>query len=152
MPMQETRVWSLAQEDPLDEEAATHSSTLVWRITWTEESGTLQSMGLQRLGHNSATEHTQTVLDTMDFSTGLGVLVLDERGHRRCLLFVCKIFSQSPNYFLSHRFNAGPPRWLRRPNVCLQCRRPGFNPWVGKIPWRRKWQPTAVFLVGESYG
>ena len=32
----------------------------------------------------------------------------------------------------------------------LQCRRPGLNPWVGKIPWRRAWQPTPVFLPGES--
>ena len=37
-------------------------------------------------------------------------------------------------------------------SVCLQCRRPGFDPWVGKIPWRGKWQPTAVFLLGESHG
>ena len=36
--------------------------------------------------------------------------------------------------------------------VCLQCRRPGFDPWVGKIPWRRKWQPTPVFLPGKSHG
>ena len=34
----------------------------------------------------------------------------------------------------------------------LQCRRPGFNPWVGKIPWRRKWQPTLVLLPGEFHG
>ena len=34
----------------------------------------------------------------------------------------------------------------------MQCRRPGFGPWVGKIPWRRQWQPTPVFLPGESYG
>ena len=34
--------------------------------------------------------------------------------------------------------------------VCVQCRRPGFNPWVRKIPWRRKWQPTPVSLPGES--
>ena len=33
-----------------------------------------------------------------------------------------------------------------------QCRRCGFNPWVGKIPWRRKWQPPPVFLPGESHG
>ena len=36
--------------------------------------------------------------------------------------------------------------------LCLQCRRPRFNPWVGKIPWRRKWPPTPVFLPGESQG
>ena len=35
---------------------------------------------------------------------------------------------------------------------CLQCRRPGFNPWVGKIPWRRKWQSTPVLLPGKSHG
>ena len=34
----------------------------------------------------------------------------------------------------------------------LQCRTPGFNPWVGKIPWRRAWQLTPVFLPGESHG
>ena len=36
--------------------------------------------------------------------------------------------------------------------VCLQGRRPGFDPWVGKIPWRREWQPTLVFLPGNSHG
>ena len=36
--------------------------------------------------------------------------------------------------------------------TCLQCRRPGFNPSVGKIPWRRKWQPTPVLLPGEFHG
>ena len=35
---------------------------------------------------------------------------------------------------------------------CLQCRRPRFDPWVRKIPWRREWLPTAVFLPGESHG
>ena len=37
-------------------------------------------------------------------------------------------------------------------SICLQCGRPRFNPWVGKIPWRRKWQPTPVLLPGESHG
>ena len=36
--------------------------------------------------------------------------------------------------------------------ICLQYRRPRFNPLVGKIPWRREWQPTPVFLPGESHG
>ena len=42
--------------------------------------------------------------------------------------------------------------WLRRYRICLQCRRPGFDPWVRKIPWRRKGQPAQVFLPGESHG
>ena len=36
--------------------------------------------------------------------------------------------------------------------ICLQCGRPGSYPWVGKTPWRRAWQPTLVFLPGESHG
>ena len=50
--MQETRVQSLGQEDPLEKEMATHSSTLAWKIPWTEEHGRLQSMGSLRVGHN----------------------------------------------------------------------------------------------------
>ena len=48
----ETWVLSLDWEDPLEKEMATHSSTLAWKIPWTEEPGRLQSMGLQRVGHN----------------------------------------------------------------------------------------------------
>ena len=44
------------------------------------------------------------------------------------------------------------PWWLRWESVCLQCRRSGFDPWVGKIPCRRKWQPTPVLLPGKSHG
>ena len=50
--MRETQVQSLGREDPLEKEMATHSSTLAWRIPWREEPGRLQSMGLQRVGHN----------------------------------------------------------------------------------------------------
>ena len=50
--MQEMQVRSLGWEDPLEEGMATHSSILVWRILCTEESGELQSIGLQRVGHN----------------------------------------------------------------------------------------------------
>ena len=47
--MQETRIRSLGQEDPLEKEMATHSSTLAWKIPWMEESRRLQSMGSQRV-------------------------------------------------------------------------------------------------------
>ena len=50
--MQETWVRSLGQEDPLEKEKTTHSSTLAWKIPWTEEPGGLQSMGSQRVGHD----------------------------------------------------------------------------------------------------
>ena len=48
----ETWVPSLSQEDPLGKGMATHSSILTWEIPWTEEPGGLQSMGLQRVGHD----------------------------------------------------------------------------------------------------
>ena len=50
--MWETQVQSLGWEDPLEKGMATHSSILAWRIPWTEESGRLQSTGLQRIGHD----------------------------------------------------------------------------------------------------
>ena len=50
--MQETQVPSLGWKDPLEKEMATRSSILAWRIPWTEESGGLQSMGLQRVGYD----------------------------------------------------------------------------------------------------
>ena len=61
LPKQETWVRSPGQEDPLEEEIATHSSTLVWEIPWTEEPGELQSMGSQRVAHNLATENKHNV-------------------------------------------------------------------------------------------
>ena len=50
--IQETWVQFLGWEDPLEEEMATHSSILAWRIPWTEEPGGLESTGSQRIGHN----------------------------------------------------------------------------------------------------
>ena len=53
---QETQVWSLGWEDPLEKEMATHSSILTWRIPWTEEPNGLQSMGSQRVRHSWTTK------------------------------------------------------------------------------------------------
>ena len=58
-----------------------------------------------------------------------------------------------PGFKLSQLF-LGLPRWCCGQETARQCRRlkrHGFNPWVGKIPWRRAWQPTPVFLPGESH-
>ena len=53
--MQETQVWSLGWEDPLEKEMAAHSSILAWKISWTVEPCRLPSMGSQRVGHNWVT-------------------------------------------------------------------------------------------------
>ena len=54
LAMQETQIRFLGQEDPLEKEMATHSSTLAWKIPWTVEPGRLQSMGSQRVRPNEA--------------------------------------------------------------------------------------------------
>ena len=61
--------------------------------------------------------------------------------------FVALAFRLTVPGFLIHRDSL-----VAQTVICLQCRRSGFNPWVGKIPWRRKWQPTPVFLPGKSHG
>ena len=55
------QVQSLGREDPLEEGMATHSSTLAWRIPWTEESGRLQSIRLQRVGHECSDLEAHTI-------------------------------------------------------------------------------------------
>ena len=49
-------------------------------------------------------------------------------------------------------FGLGLPWWLSWYRICLQCRRLGFNPWVGKIPWRRKRLSTPILWPGEFHG
>ena len=71
--IQETWVWSLGQEDPLEKEMAPHSSTLAWKIPCTEERGRLQSMGSQRVRHNWVTSlslsQTCSTITTVNFRT-----------------------------------------------------------------------------------
>ena len=52
LPLRETWVQTLSQENPVEEEMGTHSSILAWEIPWKEETGVLQSIGLQRVGHD----------------------------------------------------------------------------------------------------
>ena len=55
-------------------------------------------------------------------------------------------------YYCATLILMGLPLSLSWQRICQQCRRPGFDPRVGKIIWKRKWQPTPVFLPGESHG
>ena len=68
--MQETWVRSLGQEDPLEKEMATHSSTPAWKIPWTEKPGRLQSMGSRRAGHNWVTSLGHLVLAQSKLNVG----------------------------------------------------------------------------------
>ena len=52
----------------------------------------------------------------------------------------------------STKTDIGLPMYLSNKESAYQCRRLGFDPWVGKIPWRREWQPTPIFLPGKFHG
>ena len=80
------RVWSLSREDTLEENMATHSSILAWRIPWTEEPGGLQSMGSQRVRHDLATEQTNKSI-----FTAMKVL---------CSLPICPFPCPTPDLFI----------------------------------------------------
>ena len=66
--IQETWVRSLGRKDPLEEEMATYTSIIAWRIPWREEPGRLQSMGLQRVGHGGATSLSLSALKLEDLT------------------------------------------------------------------------------------
>ena len=85
--MQETLVWSPGGEDPVEKGRATHSSILAWRIPWTEEPGGLQSMGLQRVRHNWAT-NTFTFWILSQFSH-----YLEKETCRHYVQFMAKVVS-----------------------------------------------------------
>ena len=59
---------------------------------------------------------------------------------------------QSPDCFTIRHMRNGLPWWLRDKEPTWQCKRHGFDPWVGKILWRRKWQPTPIFFPEKSLG
>jgi len=64
LPTQEMWVRSQGWKDPLEKKMATHSIVLAWRIPWTEEPGSLQSMGSQRVGHDIVTDNSNNMLST----------------------------------------------------------------------------------------
>ena len=91
--MQEIQVQSLGREDFLEKEMAPHSSVFAWKIPWMEESGRLQSMGLQRVGHDWAT------------SLGLGLCNKGracQNGSKRWFWVICLSHSYSIAWIPSH--------------------------------------------------
>ena len=163
--MRETWVRFLGWEDPLEKEMATRSSILAWRTPWTEEPGGLQSTGSQRVGHDWATSLSLSYISEyhslcryFSFVYLLqyflaAVLVIFIFGNFSCIIslitpsFLCSVWNI---YYLNIEclplFRASLVAQRIKHLPAMQ------ESWVGMIPWRRKWQPTKVFLPGESHG
>ena len=140
--LQDTWVWFLNQEDPLEMGMATHSSILIWKISWTEEPGGLQSMGLQKVGHHWV---TKTYLQKKIYCFQINASVM------------LRVF------VLYLPFRVGLPT-LRE--FAWQCKRCGLEPCVGRSPRGRTgnllhyclenpmdwgaWQAT-VHMVAKSW-
>ena len=143
---------------PLAEKAlATHCSALAWTIPLVEEPGRLQSMGSLRVGHDWATSLSlftfmhwrrkwqPTPVFLPGESQGWGSLV-------GCHLWDCtesdttEVTQQQQQHITIQGF---PHSSVKNVPAMQKIR---FDSWVGKIPWRRKWQPTPVFLPGETHG
>ena len=177
---EETWVWPLGWEDPLEEGMATHFSVLAWIIPQTEEPGELWSIGWQRVRHmylffwtvlcswanKSMQKQTK---GTYEGKMGRYLsLVLSH--HPECLhhhlispnqfhwLLLKEIqcgYKEDEELDWLMEITTGFPDGTSGKESTCQCRgykRRGFDPWVEKIPWRRAWQPTSVFLHGESHG
>ena len=138
-----------------------HSSTLAWKIPWMEEPGGLQSMRSLRVGHDWATSVSLSCIGGGNGNPLQCSCLENPRDGRawwaavygvaqsRTLLKWLSSSSSSSRRGLS--FPGGvsdeePTCQSRRHKRC------GFSPWFGKIPWRREWQPTLVFLHGKSHG
>ena len=89
LPMHETQVRSLGQEDPLDKEIATHSTSLAWKIPWMEEPGRLQSMGSQRVRYNLVTEHAMPLFKNLFIYLSIHTINLVSLQNHDTMGFIC---------------------------------------------------------------
>ena len=114
-----------------------------WKIPWTEERGRLQSIGSLRVRHDWAT------------SLSFSVSCIGE-GNGNPLQCSCLENPGDDGAWWAAVYGVAWSqtrlKWLSSSSQCRRRKRLVFDPWVGKIPWSRKWQPTPVFLPGESCG
>ena len=144
----------LGREDPLEKGMATHSSILAWRILWTVETGGLQSIASQRLNWLSQKKKKKP----LPLSHGKRKLYLQKlkfsKNHMLDgILVLCwGAVGDGRDDLIRNLTLWGFPGGVSGKESTFQCRRRGLGPWVRKIPWSRKWQPTPIFLPGEPHG
>ena len=126
---------------------ATHSSVLAWRIPGMGEPGGLPSIGLHRVGHDWS-DLAAAAVSYLGFL--VAQLVKNPPAMQDTLFQFLGWEDPLEEGQATHSSLLGLPWWLRWWRICLQCGRLPFDSWVRKIPWRRAWQPTRIFLPGES--
>ena len=129
---------------------------LTRRVDSLEKTLMLGGIGGRRRGGRQRMRWLDGITDSMDLSLSeLRELVMNREAWCAAIHGVAKSWTQLSHWTeLIHfllRFPGGTSG--KEPACqCRKCKRPGFNPWVGKAPWRRAWQPTPVFLPEESQG
>ena len=155
--MQETGVWFLGREDPLEKEMAIHSSTIAWKIPRTEEPGRPQSMGSQRVRHDWVTSLS------LSFWVHLGwkfvvVFILLHMTLFHYFLWLSSIPLEKVTAPHSSTLAWKIPRMEEPDGLQSMGSWKVGHDWATSLSlftfmhWRRKWQPIPVFLPGESQG
>ena len=133
---------------------APHSSTLAWKIPWTEEPGRLQSVGSLRVGHDWATS-----LSCIGKGNGnpLQCSCLKNPRDGGAWWAAVSGVAQSRTRLKRLSSSSSSSRWLSGKESAYQWRRHkryGFDPWIRKIHWRRKWQliPVSYPCLEKSHG
>ena len=104
---------------------------------------TIHSSWLMYVLHTQSLQSCLTLCDPMDCSSP---------GSSVHGILQTRILKWVASFFIPTALVWPHNRWLSGRESACQCRRCRFNPWVGKIPWRRKWQPTPIFLSRKSHG
>ena len=125
----------------------------MWRVDSLEKILMLGGIGGRRRRGRQRMRWLDGIAALMDVSLGeLRELVMDREAWRAVIHGVSKSQTWLSDWTELNWIHIGLPWWLRRYRICLQCKRPRFNPWVRKILWRREWLPTPIFLPGEFHG
>ena len=135
---------------------APHSRTLAWKIPWMEEPGGLQSMGSLRVRHDWVTSLSPFTFMHWRRKWQPTPMFLPGESQGRGSLVGCCLWGRTESDWSDLAAAAavlpGGSTVKNLPAMQGTCKRYGFNPWVGKSPWRRKWKPTTVFFPGNPHG
>ena len=146
----EIQVWSLGWEDPLEKEIATHSSILAWKIPWMEEPGRLPA-GYSH-GRLPCGRKESDMTEWLHFFLSMLHDISFHKSKNTHMYYMLYNHSQTtyPRVLICYKTLFLVASLVAQSRIQLQFSRAGFDPWIGKIPWRRAWQPAPVFLPEES--